>query len=377
MRRSYKFRLYPNKEQTAALDRSLWLCRDLYNAAIQERRDAWKLNRITIGYFDQSKQITDIRINDPLYMTVQARVLRQTLRQADKAFQAFFRRVKTGEKPGYPRFKSRDRFNSFFYNGKGFKFAKNKLFLANIGFVQIKQHREIAGNIKEIGIKREGSKWFAVISCAEVPNQPLPETCERIGLDVGIESFATLSNGTQIDNWKYYESSSKKLRTVQRRVARRKKGSQGRRRAVAQLRKVHQKIFNRREDFQHKLSTDLIRNYDLIAVEKLNIKGMSAGFLSKQIHDAAWSSFLYKLAYKAESAGRQLIEVDPRGTSQTCTCGATVKKSLSVRQHICDECGLAKHRDIVSAKVILQRAGLALKDITCGVSQSVSLAVAY
>ena len=372
MRRAYKFRIYPNKEQAQNLERSLDLCRFLYNAAIQERRGAWKLNRVSISYFDQTAQIKDIRANDPDYLTVQSRVLHQTLRQVDKAFKAFFRRCKAGEKAGFPRFKSKAFFNSFFYNTTGFKFIDGKLRLAHIGILKIKQHRDIEGTIKEVTVKRDGSKWFAIVSCADVPAKPRPATNQTVGIDVGIENFATLSDGTQIDNWKYYASSAKQLRIAQRRVARRKKGSNRRHKAVAILRTIHRKIFNQRHDFQHKLSTHLIANYDLIVVENLNIKGMSKGILSKQILDVSWSSFFQKLTYKAENAGKQLVKVKPHFTSQDCSqCGNRVKKELSVRVHHCSNCGLSLHRDHNAAINILA-AGLAVQDLTWATEPCVS-----
>jgi putative transposase len=372
MRKSFKFRIFPNKQQTECLERSLNLCRDLYNSAVQERRDAWRLNRTRISFFDQSKQVPDIRKLNPDYMQIQARVCDQVLRQVDKSFQAFFRRCKSGEKPGFPRFKGRAFFNSFFYNREGFRFVGNKLRLANIGLVKICQHREIEGTIKEVTVKREGSKWYAIVACDHVLVAVLEPSGETVGIDVGIESFATLSDGTSMDNWKYYESSAKQLRVAQRRIARRKKGSNRRRKAVATLRVIHQKIFNQRSDFQHKLSTDLIREYDLIAVEKLNIKGLSKGMLAKQVLDVSWSSFFHKLKYKAENAGRELIEVNPAYTSQDCSgCGHREKKSLSVRKHNCQNCGLVLHRDHNAALNILA-AGLAVQDVTYRVAESVS-----
>ncbi len=371
-RKSYKFRIYPNREQTQTLERSLNLLRDLYNGAVQERRDAWRLNRVRVTCFDQIKQVPDIRAENPEYMLVLARVCHQTLRQVDKAFQSFFRRIKSGNTPGYPRFKGKRFFNSFFYNQRGFRLIDGKLWLTNIGLLKIRQHREIQGTIKEVAVKREGSKWYAIVSCDGVPINLLPSTGKAVGIDVGIESFATLSDGTQIENWRYYESAAKALRVAQRRVARRKKDSHRRHKATAQLRNIHQKIANQRSDFQHKLSTSLVKSYDLIAVEKLNIKGLSRGILAKQVLDASWGSFLQQLKYKAENAGRQLVEVDPRGTSQTCICGAEVRKDLSVRHHHCSVCGHSEHRDIVSAKVILQRAvGLTVQALTCPVADCV------
>lgn len=355
-RRSYKFRLYPNKEQTANLERSLDLLRDLYNGAVQERRDAWKLNRIRVSCFDQINQVPDIRKLNSDYMAVHSRVCAQTLRQVDKAFQAFFRRAKAGQNPGYPRFKGKSFFTSFFYNQTGFRFVGNLIRLANIGLVKITVHRPIEGRLKQVTVKREGHKWYAIAICDDVPIEPLSECKQVVGVDVGIESFATLSDGTQIENLRYYESAQKKLRVAQRRVARSKKGSNRRRKAIAQLRLIHQKIFNQRHDFQHKLSYWLIQNYGIIAVEKLNIAGLAKGRLSKQVTDAGWYGFINKLKYKAESAGRQLIEVCPNFTSQDCSgCGTRVKKGLSVRVHNCENCGLSIHRDWNAALNILSR----------------------
>lgn len=356
MRRSYKFRIYPSKIQLERLEHSLDLLRDFYNAALQERRDAWQLNRINITFAHQSAQVPEIRQLNTDYLAVQARSLQQTLRVLDKAFKAFFRRIRAGQTPGFPRFKGRAYFNSIIYNREGYRFRNGKLSLSLIGDLKIKLSRPIEGKIKEVIAKREGTQWFAIVSCDEVPERPLEPTGNAIGIDVGIESFATLSDGTQIDNWRFYESAQKKLRVAQRRVARRKKGSNRRRKAVAILRNIHQTITDCRNDFQHKVSAHLVANNDLIAIEKLSIIGMSKGILSKQIHDASWSSFFFMLRYKAESAGRRLIEVDPRNTSQTCTCGAANKKSLKVRWHHCLECGLSEHRDIVAAKNILARA---------------------
>lgn len=374
MRLAYKFRLYPNKTQIESLERSLDLCRDLYNAAIQERRDAWNLNRIRISFFDQSKQVPDIRTTSPEYQLIQARVCDQVLRQADKAFQAFFGRCKAGKSPGFPRFKGRSFFNSFFYNREGFRFVDGKLRLANIGLIKIRQHREIKGTIKEITVKREGSKWFAIVSCDHVPEKPLPVTNQSVGLDVGIESFVTLSDGSQIENPRHYQAVQKKLRVAQRRVARRKKGSSGRNKAVAILRSVHRQIFNQRDDFQHKVSRHLINNYDLIAVEDLNVKGLARMKLAKQIHDVAWSSFFHKLSYKAESAGRTLVKVNPAYTSQDCSrCHHREKKSLSVRHHHCPNCGLSLHRDHNAALNILSL-GLSDNPLTYRATESVGLA---
>jgi putative transposase len=373
VRTSYKYRLYPNKKQTAALENHLDLLRELYNAAIQERRDAWKMNRVRVTGFDQINQIPAIRASRPDMMLIRSRVLAQTLRQADKAFSAFFRRVKAGEYPGYPRFKGKAFFNTFHYNASGFRLINdNRLQLSSVGQVKIKLSRAVEGTIKEVCVKREGSKWYAILSCDGIPECPLPLTSASVGIDVGIESFATLSDGEQIANPRCYESSQRKLRIAQRRVSRRKKGSNGRRKAVAVLRNVHQKIVNQRVDFQHKVSTDLISRYDLIAVEGLNVKGLARMRLAKQVLDASWSSFIDKLSYKAECAGRTFVKVNPNGTSQICSsCGERCEKALSVRMHHCSHCGLSLHRDHNAALNIL-RLGQSLVDLTCRNTESVS-----
>jgi len=245
------------------------------------------------------------------------------------------------------------------------------LFLSKIGKVKVRLSRNVLGKVKTCTIKREVSGWF-VIFTVETEKEVLPKTGKQIGIDVGIESFATLSDGRQIENFKYFETFQKRLRVAQRKVSRRKKGSNQRRKAVLRLRKIHQKIKNQRNDFAHKVSFQLVKEFDLIAIENLNILGMSKGILAKQIHDVAWNSFFQKLTYKAENAGRQLIKVNPNGTSQTCICGGLVKKTLSVRHHYCLKCGYFNHRDIVSAKVILNRAvGQTVETLTYAVGQSV------
>lgn len=355
IRKSYKFRIYPSRAQTLVLENTLEICRELYNAALQERRDAWRLNRISINYFDQNRQLTEIKAIRTDLNTVYSQVLQDVLKRVDKTFNAFFLRVQKGEKFGFPRFKSQNRFDSFCYTQSGFSLTGNKITLSKIGKIKIKLSRNIQGKVKTCTIKRDTGKWFVVFS-VETSSEFLPKTGKQIGIDVGIENFATFSDGTQIENFKYFETAQKKLRVAQRRVTRRKKGSNRRRKAVLQVSKIQAKIKNQRADFAHKLSTKLVKEFDLIAIEKLNIKGMSKGFLAKQVNDVAWSGFFNMLRYKAESADKKLVEVNPNGTSQICICGAKCEKTLKIRRHNCDGCGLNEHRDIVSAKVILQRA---------------------
>jgi putative transposase len=287
---------------------------------------------------------------------VYSQVLQDVLHRLDKAYKSFFLRVKRHQKAGFPRFKGRDRYDSFTYPQLGFSLAGNRLQLSKIGNIKVKLHREIMGKVKTLTLRRDAGCWYA---CFSVEFEPvsLPRNHEAVGIDVGLSAFATLSDGTEIANPRLYQKARAKLRRAQRRVARRKnKKSKRRRKAILLLQKVHRHVFNQRNDFAHKLSHQLIQNFGIIAIEDLNVKGLAAGWLAKSVHDVGWSAFINKLSYKAANAGRTLIAVDPRGTSQTCLCGATVRKLLSNREHVCTECGLVAPRDVVSAQVILQRA---------------------
>ena len=355
MKRSYKYRLYPTKRQSSSLESTLSICRELYNAALQERRDAWRINRKNINYFEQSAQLVGIKEIRPELKGVYGQVLQDTLRRVDKAFKAFFGRVRRKAKAGFPRFQSSSRYDSFTYPQHGFSVHGSKLNLSKIGKVKIKLHRPIEGEIKTLTIKRSADRWFACFS-VQCEAKPLPARAESIGVDVGLSAFATLSDGTWIDNPRYYEEAQKKLRRAQRKVARRKKGSNRRRKAVLLLQRASEHIRNQRSDFHHKVSRLLVNSYGLIAVEDLNIKGLASGMLAKSVNDAGWGNFLNMIAYKAESAGRQFVKVNPSGTSQTCLCGAHTPKTLSQRWHQCSSCGLTSNRDHVSAQLILTRA---------------------
>lgn len=358
--KAFRFSFKPNKTQSQKLDNTLRLCKDLYNAALAERRDAYKLNRISLNYYDQANQLREIKETNPEYKDIHSQVLQDVLKRLDRAFKSFFERVKRKEKAGFPRFKGQSRYDSFTFPQSGLSLTGNKLNLSKIGTVKLKLSRQIQGKVKTCQIKRECGKWF-VIFTVETEKEPLPKTGQSIGLDVGISAFATLSDGTQIDNFKYYEQSQKKLRVAQRRVARRKKGGNRRRKAVLQLKKIHQRIRNQRNDFQHKVCNYLVKNFDVIAIEKLNTLGLSKGILAKQMHDVAIGNFFQKLKNKAVEAGREVIEVNPAYTSQDCSaCGERVKKDLSVRIHHCLNCGLVLDRD--------QNAAINIKSIALGQS---------
>ncbi len=359
--KAFKFKIKrPSKAVVNKFEQHLDLCRELYNAGLQERIGAWKERRISISYQDQQNVLPEIKTFREDLNLVYSQILQDALKRLDKTFKAFFARVKKGEKKaGFPRFRGKNRYDSFtFPQANGcFRLEGNNLYLSKIGKVKIHLSQTMIGQVKTCTIKREVSGWF-VIFTVETEKVLLEKTGLQVGIDAGIENFMTLSDGTQIENFKYFESAQKELRRKQRSVSRkaRSAGSQSRKEAVIKFRKVHQKIKHQRHDFAHKLSTKLVKEYDLMAIEDLNILGMSRGILSKQIHDVAWNSFFQKLTYKAENAGKKLIKVNPNGTSQTCICGAKVNKTLAQRWHQCVECGYSNHRDIVSAKVVLQRA---------------------
>lgn len=281
-----------------------------------------------------------LKIQSPYLTRVYSQVLQDVLRRVDRAFQAFFRRVKAGEKPGYPRFKGRGWYDSFTYPqwGNGAKLEGGRLVLSKIGALRFHNDRPFEGTPKTCTIVRKADGWYACIVC-EVAPSPLPPTGKAVGIDVGLESFATLSNGAQIANPRCYRAAERKLKQAQRRLSRRVKGSNRRRKARELLAKAHLKVKRARQDFAHKTARALVNEYDHIAVEKLNIRGMVRNHpLAKAISDAGWGLFLSILSAKAASAGRVVVEVNPAGTSQVCAlCGESVPNRLAVRWHSCPD----------------------------------------
>jgi putative transposase len=360
VKKNFKFRLYPTAAQIAASDGQLAESCRLYNAAVQERRDAYRISHISISYCDQANQLKEIRAADDLALA-NFSCCQDVLRRVDKAFNAFFGRVQNGQTPGYPRFRPVSRYDSMTFPsyGDGCKMLDNgKLRLQGVGVVKVKLHRPIEGRIKTATVKREAGRWYAVFS-VECEPKPLPASAEKVGLDVGLTAFATLSDGSEIENPRYYKEAQSKLRRAQRKVARRKRGSNNRKKAVRDLQRAHAHVRNQRADFAHKVARTLVVMFGLIVIEKLNVKGLAGGMLAKSVNDAGWTAFTTKLMYKAAEAGRALVQVDPRGTSQRCVCGAPNPKTLSQRWHHCEICGLSVPRDHASALEIL-RLGLSL-----------------
>lgn len=357
MRFAYKYRLYPTKAQAEFLQNQLGEACDLYNAALQERRDAWKTCRKSINYCDQANQLKAMRA-EGLIGLANFSCCQNVLRRLDQTFQAFFARCQRGDKPGFPRFRSFRRYDSITFPsyGDGCRLLDSgKLRIQGAGHIKVKLHRPVEGEIKTVTIKRDVNHWYVCFSVERAP-VPLPPSAEQIGVDVGLESFAALSDGTEIGNPRHLQCGLARLRRAQRKLSRRKRGSKRRGTAAVLVAKANRKIRNQRAAFHHEVSRWLLDRYGLIAVEDLNIKGLSRGMLARPVADAGWNSFFAKLSYKAECAGRELVKVNPHGTSQTCVCGASVPKTLADRRHECPACGLSGSRDVVSAQVILQRA---------------------
>lgn len=381
MLRNWQFRLYPNKAQETALGEMLDAYRSLYNAALQERRDAYRRCRVSVNYYDQANQLKDIRASGDPLARFSATAGQQVLRRLDKAFKAFFDRVKRGDKAGFPRFKSARRFNSVpFRFGDGATLRDGRLNLVGVGRIKVKWHRDIPADaaIKQVVIKRDGDHWYACFAL-DLPDVETPvHDGPAVGVDLGLSALVTLSTGEKVEPPRYYRKAQAKLRRQQRRASRRKKFSRGWRKAQRQVARTHAHIANQRKDMAHKLSHRLVGEFSLIAVEDLNILGLSRSNLAKSVHDAGWSQLLDFTAYKAESAGSRLVAVDPRGTSQFCSsCGCRVHKDLSVRVHRCPECGLILDRDENAALNILNRAlnslGLSDKGVTWPVGACVPL----
>jgi putative transposase len=363
-----------NETQSDKLDNLLRLARQLYNAALQQRSDAWNYHHKSLNYYDQANQLKEVRNEIPKFAQLNFSATQDMLRRLDKSFKAFFRRVKSGEVAGFPRFKGRDRFDSITFPtyGDGIKIKGNRLYVQNVGLLKIKMHRVLEGEINTLTIKRECGKWNVVFSDT-VEIEPLPVSDRTVGIDVGLESFAVTSDGEYIENPRYLREAETVLRVSQRSVSRKKKGSSNRRKAVKLLAKNHIKVKRQRADFAHKVADNLVKNYGRIAVEDLRIKNMVRNHhLARSISDAGWGQFVSILSYKAEYAGREFVQVHPNGTSQICSgCGATVKKSLSTRVHNCPACGLSLNRDF-NAALNIKRLGLSLWDSTCDSGQCVS-----
>ncbi|WP_197700816.1 RNA-guided endonuclease InsQ/TnpB family protein [Micromonospora purpureochromogenes] len=385
VRRAYKFLLRPTKRQAAALTACLEDHRQIYNAALAERREAYRRAGVCIRYTDQSAQLKEIRSGDPCgqgrwsFSSQQA-----TLRRLDKAMRGFFERVKADHRPGHPRFKGIGRFNSVEWpkdrDGCRWDSAPDtggfRVYLQAIGHIRVHAHRTIQGKVKTVGVKREGRRWFLLLSCDEVPTTPLPPTGGVVGIDMGLTHFLTTSEGKHVENPRCLDASRCRLAEAQRALGRCQRGSNRRRKVRERLAGLHSKVRRQRLDHAHKTALQLVKHYDLIAHEDLPVSNMvrSAGgsrdqpginvrakaSLNKAILDAGWAAFLSILSAKAESAGRTIVAVNPRNTSRTCpACGHCASENrVSQSRFACISCGYLANADVVGA-INIHRAGLA------------------
>jgi putative transposase len=359
MHKTFKEKLRPTPAQERELERVLWRCRDLYNAALEQRITAYQRRRVSLSRYEQEAELKEIRAEFPAYEAIHSHILQDVLARLDRTYQAFFRRVQRGEQAGFPRFKGRTRFHSFTFKeyGNGAHLDNGCLVLSKIGGIAVHWSRPIKGAPNTVTISKEADGWYVAISCANAPMHPLPPTRQETGLDLGIESFATLADGTRILTPAYYRRAERYLAKCQRRVSRRKKGSNRRRKTVTLLAKAHQQVRRQRRDFHHKAALALVRANDTNYHEDLQVANMVKNHhLAKSVSDAGWSAFLTILSFKAACAGRRVIAGDPAFTSQICSgCGVLVAKALSVRWHACPDCGTSLHRDHNAARNIQWR----------------------
>ncbi|MFC7394205.1 RNA-guided endonuclease InsQ/TnpB family protein [Scopulibacillus cellulosilyticus] len=356
MKKTYKFKLEPSKQQADKMDWTLTMCRQLYNVLLEQRIFAYKKRHVSVNYYEQKKELPLLKLEIPEYKQVQSQVLQDVVKRLNHAFQAFFRRLETNQKAGFPRFQGRNRYDSFTYPQSGFSLNGKFLKLSKIGDVRIKCHRQIKGRIKTCTIRRKNNKWYACFSC-EVEAE-MRSTGKEVGVDLGVAHLAITSDGKFFDNHRYLKQSERKIRYWNKGLSRRKKGSYRWHKARLQLSKVYEQLTNRRNDRAHKVSRQLVDQYDLIAFEALDIQGMVKNRqLSKHILDAAWRLLIQYTTYKAEEAGKRVIQVNPQNTSQECSnCHQIVPKSLNERTHRCLNCRYTEHRDVNAARNILQRA---------------------
>lgn len=363
MHKTYRYRLYPTRKQKTTIKNTLESLRWVYNETLAIKKNTYKKENKTLTLFDTNKLLTQWKKEHPELRNIHSQVLQNSQLRVDLAYKAFFRRIKNGEKTGYPRFKGKNRYDSLTYTQTGFELNNNNktLKLSKIGNVNIKLHRPIEGKIKRLTISRNSLDKYFVSFIVEVDDKPTDvKTNAVVGIDLGLTTFATLSDNSKIDNPQFYKHEEKELAKAQQQLSKQKKGSSIWHKKLRKVRHIHERITNKRDNFIHQESRKLINKYDIICFENLNInsiKNNNFKSINKGVSDVAWSKFVNVTLYKAEEAGKKVILVNPSGTSQTCSkCGLIVKKPLSERVHKCS-CGLVIDRDL-NASINILRLGL-------------------
>ncbi|AXH00429.1 transposase (plasmid) [Deinococcus wulumuqiensis] len=358
--KAFKYRLHPNAVQEKLLDSTLYLCRQLYNAGLEERRTAYRKCGLSVSYYEQKRSLTEIKTDLLEYKGVHSQVLQDVIERLDKSFKGFFRRVKSGVKAGYPRFKGKFHYDSFTYPQAGKTGAmplpdSGKVYLSKIGNVRCKYHRPLEGAVKTATVKREGDKWYIVFVC-EVETQPLPTTGDVVGIDLGTNpNFLITSDGEFVEAPRHFNKAERKIGLLQRKAAKKKRGSRRHRELKRQIAAEHRRVANRRRDFHHKTARTLVNRHDAIFHEDLNIIGLARTRTAKGVLDAGWASFINILSLKAANAGRTVLGVDPKYTSQDCSqCGHRQKVKIG-HAYVCANCGMEMHRDQNAAVNILNR----------------------
>jgi len=366
MRLTYKYRLFPTNSQRTSLQKVLELCHWTYNQTLAMRKDAWDQEQRNVSYYDTKKMLPIWKSEKPELSQVHSQVLQNVTERVELAYQAFFRRVKAGEEPGYPRFKAYGVYDSFTFTQSGFKLEGERLTLSKIGDVRIKLHRPICCKIKTLTVQRDAvGNWYACFSCAPSGHPEataLEPTPNVVGIDLGLTTFAYFSNGQKIERQHWMKQDAADIARLQRKKERFAKGSPERRKVIKALCHAYDRAANRRRNFAHQESRKLVNEYQFIAFEDLDIQDMQSDTfksITRGIADVAWGQFVQFTTYKAANAGRVVVRVNPRGTTQMCSgCHAIVPKDLSVRIHDCPHCGLVLNRDHNAALNILAR-GLA------------------
>jgi putative transposase len=358
LRKTFTYKLQPTAAQKRELERVLGLCRQLYNGALQQRITAWVRRRVSVTRYEQEAELKDIRAEFPEYAAIPSHVLQDVLARLNRTYQVFFRRAQREQKAGFPRFKGRDRFHSFTLKevGNGARLDHGVLVLSKSGRIAVRWSRPLAGTPKTVTASREADGWYVAISGAEVPRRALPLTGEQTGIDLGVESFATLADGTQVANPRprIFRVAERHLRRAQRRVFRRVKGSHRLRKAVRLLARAHQRPRRTRANFHHRTARSLVRRHDTIYHEDLRPANMlKHHHLAKSIVDAGWSAFLSILSCPAVEAGKTVVAVPQAFTSHAYSgCGVLVHKGLSIRWRAYPDCGASLQRDHNAARTI-------------------------